>query len=320
MASFDFLAAIDKKIADSANEAEQKAAEDAEYSLFKLRTWLERVLKFLDTHHNIPPIRRGEIPNGQGENEYRINRLKDFGVSISRWEIDQLDAVRMSSNKAAHADEHLGFFTESNAREAIEEARKVSKWLEREYGKKQRKYSPVGATKVLKPRQATRNDVSPIVDTLKQASRSSVAPASGTLQQTITSRRGLRAPASAQSSRTATPRNSAGQGAVAFGVLILVALGAIGLMGEGDQSKTPPPVPKAPVTIASILDEMGLRGTFAMDCARRPSPANAYRRFIFEQPLPKLIEDGPRNSYSGAPTDTWVVMQAKNLAAIAGGA
>jgi hypothetical protein len=306
MAGFDFLSVVDKKIADTANVAERLLDENPKYSLMELREWLELVLKFLEDRHNIRV--EAIASDGKGKNEIRIDRLKDFGVDISRSEIAQLHEVRKSSNKAAHAADYPDFFTKDNARQALEHTRRIGEWLKREYqtGQNRLRLKPTKEATIAQVGEPSRSNsgspafgIAPTTQTSSSFSRVASRPVATSRSTSVTS-------------LTPTPKSSAVQPAVIFSVLILVALGAIALIRVGDQTKTLPSVPEAPVTVSSVLADFGLRGTFAMDCARRPSQANAYRRFIFEEPLPKFIEDGPSNGYSGN-RDTFVVMNAKKL-------
>ena len=107
--------------------------------------------------------------------------------------------------------------------------------------------------------------------------------------------------------------NNAAARPVLFGTLLVIVLGAVVLQKGSDQAQTSQPVPKAPVTIASALAELGLSGTFAMDCTRRPSPTNMYRRFGQGGSFSMMVVDGPPNSVSGAPSERFVIMQVKKI-------
>lgn len=130
--TFDRLTSIEPAIAKKGNEAEEFLGKP-EYCLLALRGWLEELLLYLERRHSIRDEVPAEARQGEGENNFRINRLRDRGV-ISEDVAEELHHVRRDSNKAAHSSKHKLFLTQRNAERALLRAMSVSDWLYSNYG------------------------------------------------------------------------------------------------------------------------------------------------------------------------------------------
>jgi len=131
--SFDRLAPLDLNLAKAGNDAEAQSA-NPKYCLFELRGWLEYLLAFLEIRHSIPPIPLDIT--GQGENEYRINRLQQYQVPISDERIKDLHDVRFLSNKASHSAGNEHYLVNKYSTRALREAILIADWVYSVYGAK----------------------------------------------------------------------------------------------------------------------------------------------------------------------------------------
>jgi hypothetical protein len=126
--SFDSLSSLHPGIAEAGNQAERAAeANDAKISMFQMREFLETALDFIEAEEDIEEIGR------DGDNDERINRLKDHGVTISEREVDALHEVRLRGNWATHASKNKHRITMEEAENGLREAKVIRDWLEKTY-------------------------------------------------------------------------------------------------------------------------------------------------------------------------------------------
>jgi hypothetical protein len=127
---FDCLSSLDQNLCEEGNEAES-LVDSPRYCFVALRGWLESVLRFLEQKHAIPalPVDR----QGKGEIQYRIDRLSDHGIRISRSELGAMHDIRIDGNDGAHPQGKKHRFTRANAEIALRNAAMIRDWLNQQY-------------------------------------------------------------------------------------------------------------------------------------------------------------------------------------------
>src|SRR5438045_8618556 len=110
--SFDGLSSLDPGLCEEANETES-LVDRPRYCFVALRGWRESVLGFLEQRHAIPPLPADR--RGKGEIQYRIDRLAENGVSVSRPELSAMHDIRIDGNDGAHPQGKKHRFTRANA-------------------------------------------------------------------------------------------------------------------------------------------------------------------------------------------------------------
>jgi hypothetical protein len=149
---FDCLSSLDQNLCEDGNEAEG-LVDSPRYCFVALRGWLETVLGFLERQHAIPPLPIDR--QGKGEIQYRIDRLPENGVSISKSELSAMHDIRIDGNDGAHPQGKKHRFTRANAEAALRNAGVIRDWLKQQYVR------PARAPRQV-PRSATSNrDLSP---------------------------------------------------------------------------------------------------------------------------------------------------------------
>jgi hypothetical protein len=125
MGGFDSLSSLHPQLANLGNAAE--TASRPETTLIDLRNYLDYALIFLEGQHNIP-----KVENGGDKLLYRIDRLRDYGVSVSDEMLEALHDVRMYGNWGAHlaGNEHR---VASAVPDALRAAHEIRQWLETAY-------------------------------------------------------------------------------------------------------------------------------------------------------------------------------------------
>lgn len=129
---FDCLSSLDQNLCEEGNEAES-LVDSPRYCFVALRGWLETVLRFLERKHAIPPLPVDR--QGKGEIQYRIDRLSENGVGISRSELSAMHDIRMDGNDGAHPQDKKHRFTRPNAEAALRNAGRIRDWLDAQYGR-----------------------------------------------------------------------------------------------------------------------------------------------------------------------------------------
>jgi hypothetical protein len=127
---FDCLSSLDQNLCDEGNEAES-LVDSPRFCFVALRGWLETVLRFLEQKHAIPvlPVDR----QGKGEIQYRIDRLSEHGIRISRSELGAMHDIRIDGNDGAHPQGKKHRFTRANAEIALRNAAMIRDWLNQQY-------------------------------------------------------------------------------------------------------------------------------------------------------------------------------------------
>jgi Domain of unknown function (DUF4145) len=128
--SFDCLSSLDQNLCEDGNEAE-RLVDSPRYCFVALRGWLETVLGFLEQHHAIPPLPMDR--QGKGEIQYRIDRLPENRLRISKSELSAMHDIRIDGNDGAHPQGKKHRFTRANAEAALRNAGIIRDWLDRQY-------------------------------------------------------------------------------------------------------------------------------------------------------------------------------------------
>jgi uncharacterized protein DUF4145 len=128
--SFDCLSSLDQNLCEDGNEAE-RLVDSPRYCFVALRGWLETVLGFLERQHAIPPLPMDR--QGKGEIQYRIDRLPENGVSVSRSGLSAMHDIRIDGNDGAHPHGKKHRFTRANAEAALRNAGMIRDWLDQQY-------------------------------------------------------------------------------------------------------------------------------------------------------------------------------------------
>jgi hypothetical protein len=127
---FDCLSSLDPNLCEDGNEAE-RLVDSPRYCFVALRGWLETVLGFLERQHAIPPLPMDR--QGKGEIQYRIDRLPENGVNISRSGLSAMHDIRIDGNDGAHPHGKKHRFTRANAETALRNAGMIRDWLDQQY-------------------------------------------------------------------------------------------------------------------------------------------------------------------------------------------
>ena len=149
---FDCLSSLDQNLCEDGNEAE-RLVDSPRYCFVALRGWLETVLGFLERQHAIPPLPMDR--QGKGEIQYRIDRLPENGVNISRSGLSAMHDIRIDGNDGAHPHGKKHRFTRANAEAALRNAGMIRDWLDQQYVR------PARAPRRVPRSAASNRDLSP---------------------------------------------------------------------------------------------------------------------------------------------------------------
>ena len=158
--SFDCLSSLDPNLCEDGNEAE-RLLDSPRYCFVALRGWLETVLGFLERQHVIPPLPLDR--QGKGEIQYRIDRLPENGVSISRSLLSAMHDIRIDGNDGAHPHGKKHRFTRANAEAALRNAAMIRDWLDQQYVR------PARASRQVPRSAASNRDRSPRAPLISEA-------------------------------------------------------------------------------------------------------------------------------------------------------
>ncbi|HEY0802923.1 MAG TPA: DUF4145 domain-containing protein, partial [Steroidobacteraceae bacterium] len=81
--------------------------------------------------HAIPPLPVDR--QGKGEIQYRIDRLSESGVRITKSELSAMHDIRIDGNDGAHPQGKKHRFTRTNAEAALRNAGRIRDWLNEQY-------------------------------------------------------------------------------------------------------------------------------------------------------------------------------------------
>src|SRR6266851_7313096 len=94
--NFDVLSALNENLARKGNEA-LASLNNPELCFFHLRGFIGYTLQFLEKQHSIAPLSKADL-NKTGADLHRIERLKQWGVPLSRQEERALHDIRKLGN------------------------------------------------------------------------------------------------------------------------------------------------------------------------------------------------------------------------------
>lgn len=163
--SFDALSSLDKNLSKKGNEAESLVS-TPEYCFVALRGFIGYVLQFLENRHSVPPPQAADLKD-VGPDEFRINRLSNWGVRVTELELSALHNIRFFGNKGSHAAGNEQFFTVRNVEKALNSARLVRDWLCAQYvpptssGEERTERSSFRWTSATRQKESTANTASP---------------------------------------------------------------------------------------------------------------------------------------------------------------